>query len=84
MLYEKSEELLKGLYKAASFLVQAIYFQQTKVYLHRQKELFAAVLPEEKRILDIFLSLKRGEAIDFQAMSEVLFVWSKGWIEKTK
>ena len=29
MLHEKSEEILKGLYKAASFVVQAICFQET-------------------------------------------------------
>ena len=32
MLHEKSEEMLKGLYKAASFVVQAIVFKQTGNY----------------------------------------------------
>ncbi len=33
MLYEKSEEILKGLYKSASFVVQAICFKQTGKYI---------------------------------------------------
>ncbi len=33
MLYDKSEDILKGLYKAASFVVQAIYFKQTGHYI---------------------------------------------------
>ncbi|MBS6117642.1 MAG: nucleotidyltransferase domain-containing protein, partial [Clostridiales bacterium] len=48
MLYEKNEEILKGLYKAASFVVQAIYFKQTGTYIRHQSELSNAVSPEEK------------------------------------
>ena len=33
MLYEKSEDILKGLYKSASFVLQAVHFQRTGVYL---------------------------------------------------
>jgi len=80
MLYEKNEEILKGLYKAASFVVQAIYFKQTGTYIRHQSELSNAVSPEEKVIVDIFLSLKNGGTVDFSKMSEVLFEWAKKWI----
>ena len=39
MLHGKSEDALRGLYKAASFMVQAIYFRQTGTYLRHQNQL---------------------------------------------
>ena len=44
MLHEKSEDILKGLYKSASFVVQAIVFLQTGTYIKHQKELFHCFL----------------------------------------
>lgn len=80
ILYEKSEEILKGLYKAASFVVQAICFQQTGQYIRRQKDLHLAVSGEEKQIIETFLHLKNGGVVEFQKMSEDLFTWSGKWI----
>ena len=80
MLYEKSEEVLKGLYKSASFVVQAICFHQTDRYIRNQKDLLQVVTPEERVIVETFLLLKNGGTVDFTAMSEVLFNWSKSWI----
>lgn len=77
MLYEKSDEVLKGLYKAASFVVQAIFFQQTGIYLSRQKELLEAVPAEEKVILETFAELKNGDKTDFTKMSKTLFAWAQ-------
>ncbi len=84
MLHEKSEDTLRGLYKSASFVVQAIAFKQTGKYIKHQKELLGAVSADERRIVESFLKLKSGDAVEFGAMSEVLFVWSKKWIENTK
>ncbi len=84
MLYEKSEEILRGLYKSASFVVQAIYFKQTGNYISKLKNLLELVTPNERAIVDIFLGLKNGGMIDFHEMSETLFTWSKNWVEKTK
>ena len=81
MLYEKSKEILKGLYKSASFVVQAIAFKKTGKYITRQMELSQIVSPEEKTIVDIFANLKNGGAVDFQKMSEILFAWSQKWIK---
>ena len=80
MLYEKSEEVLRSLYKSASFIIQAISFRQTGKYLSRQEELLSAVAPEQRSILAAFSALKRKEAIDFQEASAALFEWSKAWI----
>lgn len=84
MLYEKSEEILRGLYKSAYFVVQAICFEQTGNYISHQNDLLQIVSPNERLIVDTFLGLKNGGVIDFQEMSENLFTWSKNWIEKTK
>ncbi len=84
MLYDKSEDILRGLYKATSFVVQAICFQQTGTYIRRQSDLLDRVSPEERTIVETFISLKNGGTLDFQPMSETLFSWSKGWIAKTE
>ncbi len=84
MLYEKSEEILKGLYKSASFIVQAICFKETEKYITLQKDLLKVVSDDEKIIVETFLHLKNGEAVDFDKMSEILFMWTKKQIEKQK
>ena len=84
MLYEKSEEILRGLYKSASFVVQAICFKQTGNYISHQKDLLQIVSADDRAIVDTFLGLKNGGVIDFDKMSETLFRWAKTWIEKTK
>ena len=80
MLHEKSEDILRGLYKSASFVVQAIAFKQTGNYISRQKDLLQAVSSDERYIVETFLNLKNGGAVEFNLMSELLFAWSKKWI----
>ena len=80
MLHEKSEDVLRMLYKSASFVVQAIVFKQTGKYIKHQKELQDVVSTDERLIVDTFLNLKNGGEIDFNLMSETLFAWSKKWI----
>ena len=82
MLYEKSDEILKDLYKSASFVVQAIWFNETVEYVSKQRDLLNVVSPEERVIIETFIGLKNGSAVDFERMSENLFNWSKGWINK--
>lgn len=80
MLYEKNEEILKGLYKSASFVVQAIYFKQTGTYVKQQKELHQLVSTDERTIIDGYFKLKNNEQIAFPEMSETLLAWAKKWI----
>ena len=82
MLYEKSEHILRGLYKSASFVVQAIAFKQTGNYIRLQKELLQVVSPDERGIIETFLDLKNGGTADLESMSETLFAWSKKWISE--
>ena len=76
MLYEKSEDILKGLYKAASFVVQAVIFQKTGHYVRKQKDLLRVISNDEAKIIETFMILKNGGAVQFDSMSEFLFQWS--------
>ena len=80
MLHEKSTEILKSLYKSASFVVQAIVYRQTGKYFRHQTELFDAASVQEREILQAFIYLKNGGAADFSAMSERLFLWAQKMI----
>ena len=82
MLHEKSEEILKGLYKAATFVVQAIVFKQTKRYIKTKEELLSVANISEQTILENFLKCKRCESVDFDMASRSLFEWAKMWITK--
>ena len=83
MLYEKSEDILRGLYKSASFVVQAITFKQTGNYISRQKELLQVVSSDERNIVETFLKLKNGATVAFDFMSGPLFAWTKKWIAES-
>ncbi len=82
MLHEKSDDILRELYKSASFVVQAIIFKQTGKYIKHQKELLSVATPGEQAIVNTFLHLKNGGTVEFGAMSKVLLVWAKKWIVK--
>lgn len=77
MLHEKSEEILRSLYKSASFVVQASAFQRTGNYIRRQNDLLDYVSKEEAKIVRTLIGLKQGEPIQFSEMSETLFEWAK-------
>ena len=81
MLYEKSDDILRGIYKSASFVIQAIAFKETSKYIRHQKDLIEAVNNEEKEILNDFTALKNGDAVEFDTMSEHLFNWASKLIK---
>lgn len=80
MLHEKSDDVLCGLYKSASFVVQAIVFRQTGNYIKHQKELLLVASSDEQQIINTFLALKNGGAVDFSVASEALLAFAKKWI----
>ena len=83
MLYEKSEDILRGLYKSASFTLQAIAFRQTGKYIRKQTDLLSVLSSEDKVICETFLGLKNGGMVEFDTMSDNLFSWAKNIISKT-
>jgi hypothetical protein len=84
ILYDKSETILKSLYKGTSFVVQAICFAQTGRYIRHQNDLLNMASPDEKKIISTFLYLKNGGNVRFQEQSELLFHWTKKWIIQSK
>ena len=82
MLYEKSNEILKDLYKSASFVIQAIAFTETGKYYKYQKNLIENISGNEKEIIETFICFKNGETPDFMKASEDLFNFAKNWISE--
>ena len=80
MLYEKSEDILRGLYKSASFTLQAIAFRDTGKYIRYQTDLLSVLSAEDKVLCETFLKFKSGSKVEFDAMSEALFGWAKYWV----
>lgn len=80
MIYERSEDALRALYKSAAFVAQAIHFRETGAYIKRHRDLLGAAAPAEQAILRTVLELRSGGAVDFDAMSDALFAWAKGRI----
>ena len=80
MLYEKSEDILKGLYKSASFVLQAICYAQTGKYVRFRKDLLALLDSGERSIAETYVYLNNGGVVDFDKMSETLFRWAQSLI----
>lgn len=83
MVHEHSDEILRGLYKAASFVIQACCFRRTGSYQPHLRELLACAQPQEQALLYTFLELKRGAPVVFDAMSDALFTWAQALIRQT-
>ena len=81
MLHEKSEDILRGLYKSASFTVQAIVFRQTGKYVSQLADLLEIASPDEGAVIETFISIKNGEEIKLDEMSGILFNWAKKHID---
>lgn len=76
MLYEKSDDILKSLYKSAVFVIQADCFRQTGNYISNRIDLLKAADREEHNILNTFIKMKSNVEFDFAEKSELLFKWS--------
>lgn len=77
MLYEKSDAVLRELYKSASFVVQAIAFRTVGKYIKFQKDLQKVITGRDAAVVSVFHKLKNGGAVEFAAMSETLLEWAR-------
>ena len=77
MLHEKSVDILKALYKSASFVIQATTFLHTGKYIGSRIELVQESSSNDKTILQNLQNIKNGNPVDFESMSQALFAWSK-------
>ena len=82
MLHEKDGEILRGLYKSASFVLQALCFKETGRYISRQRDMLMLLSPEDRAIGETFLALKAGGEVNFREMSEQLYCWAKEKLSK--
>ena len=80
MLHGRSEEVLRGLYKTASFVIQAICYRRNGVYIRNMTQMRGKLSTEDWGIVDTFLAMKQGVFPDFDEASRRLFVWAGGWI----
>lgn len=83
ILHERSNEILRGLYKAASFVVQAIFFQETGRYINQLKELVKMVSPADRMIVETYMAIKMGTLVDLEQKSEEIMSWASNCLVKT-
>lgn len=78
-VHEKSDDILRALYKSAVFVLQAIWFYETDKYIKSKAELHNAIDPPSA-VLTTALNLKNGADVKFEEMSELLLNWAKAVI----
>ena len=78
-IHEKSDDILRSLYKSAVFVLQAAYFYETGKYIKSKTELQNAINPPSA-VLQTALNLKNGADVKFEEMSELLLNWAKAVI----
>ena len=78
-VHEKSDDILRSLYKSAVFVIQAVWFYETGKYIKSKTELQNAIDPPSA-VLATALNLKNGAGVKFVEMSELLINWAKACI----
>lgn len=79
-VHEKDLDLLRGLYKTARFVMQALHFCKTGEYIKKKSELADCVEAGDKKIIENEIYLGEALQIDedvFREFSNDLFVWTK-------
>ena len=77
LIYEKDPAILKGLYKSASFVIQALWYLQSGEYIARLQELVSKVEGSEKAIISAYIQIKNSGVSVFESLSDLVFHWSK-------
>lgn len=75
-VHEKSDDILRSLYKSAVFVIQAIRFYETGKYVKSKAELQNEINPPSV-VLMTAQNLKNGAKVRFEEMSELLINWAK-------
>ncbi len=78
-VHEKSEDILRSLYKSAVFVLQAVCFYETGKYIKSKTELQNAINPPSA-VLTTALNLKNGAEVKFEEMSALLINWAKACV----
>ena len=83
LVHEKSEDILKSLYKSASFTLQAIGFLNTGRYEKKKAQLLPLLNDINELVLKIGIEIKNKEKLSRQELrdySELLLDWASKWI----
>ncbi len=80
LLHGREESTLRGLYKQAGYLVQAIHYLDTGRFIARQADLLPIVDAPERAILQTGMDLRAGQPVRLQEMSEALLSWAQRWV----
>ncbi|MDE6401850.1 MAG: nucleotidyltransferase domain-containing protein, partial [Clostridiales bacterium] len=74
-VHEKSDDILRSLYKSAVFVLQAVWFYETGKYIKSKAELQNVIEPPST-VLNTASALKNGAPVRFEDMSELLLNWA--------
>lgn len=77
MLHGRSENVLRGLYKSAVFVVQAVLYRQIRQYISKMEDLIDVASSNDRSVIEISRILKSGGEVNFDSMSEALFLWAQ-------
>ena len=80
-VHERSAELLKGLYKAAVFALQAKYYVEHGAYISRKKDLLAKLSGADYEVLVTGMALPHD---DLEKAVKILFDWADALIKEYK
>lgn len=78
-VHEKSDDILRSLYKSAVFVIQAVWFYETGKYIKSKAEMQSTINPPSA-VLTMALNLKNGASVKFEEMSALLLNWAKAVI----
>lgn len=78
-IHERSDDILRSLYKSAVFVIQAVWFYETGKYIRSRAELRNAINPPSA-VLETAQKLKSGASVKFEEMSTLLIDWTKSVI----
>lgn len=79
-VHEKSDDILRSLFKSAIFVIQAVQFYETGKYIKSKSDLRKAINPPSA-VLETEHRLKSGGSVEFEKMSALLLNWAKAVIE---
>lgn len=78
-VHEKSDDILRQLFKSAVFVLQAVWFYETGKYIKSKTELQNAIEPPSA-VLNTALELKNGAEVQLEEMSALLLNWTQAII----
>ena len=83
LVHEKSADILKGIFKASTFTLQAIAFFKTGRYEKKKIDLLGLLQDKDLLVLKAGMELKKKamlSAVELIRYSELLLGWASEWI----